>query len=67
VTIQIKLFQSSNKNISLIERDVNTWLRGKQDDQIIDIRTSAASFGYSGNETFSWEQLYVTVIYRESQ
>lgn len=65
--LQIKLFQSANKNISLLERDVNNWLLDRKEEQIVDILTSAASFGDSGNDSFSWEQLYVTVIFKDSQ
>ncbi|EPZ47364.1 hypothetical protein [Alicyclobacillus acidoterrestris] len=64
--MQVKLFQSANKNISLLEGEVNSWLSNRAASDVVDIRTTATSFGYSGNETFSWEQLYITVIYKES-
>ncbi len=64
MTLQIRIFQSENKNVKVLEHDVNTWLNEVDEDSVLGIQTSSTSYGYGENCPTTWQDLFVTVLYR---
>lgn len=66
MSLQVRIFQSENRNLTLLEHNVNAWLNQISEESVLDVRTSATSYGYGESCPTTWQDLFVTILYRSA-